>query len=168
MKLGRRDFTQVAATISTSLAWGGAACRSRMKHGDRHVLTVEVAEDEVRPVGQSVGRAALLELRRVGPIIGSRGWRRVGDRGATRLAKGVDLDAQYDRVADGLNEPDRKLDQAAVEHAVARPDAVGDVLAKLDADRLDTPLGCIDEHGLDRADGVAVGADHGSALKISG
>ncbi len=77
MTLSRRDFMQLAATIGATLAWGGAACRSRttwrerrdlypegvasgdpdphsvilwtrrpFAHGDRHVLNVEVAEDE--------------------------------------------------------------------------------------------------------------------------
>lgn len=109
---------------------------------------------------------ARMLLRAWGSPAGSRWWRRIGRGGPAHLAKGIHPSAEYDRVTDGLDQPDRNLDLAAVEHAPAGPDAICHVLAKLDADRLDAPLGRVEEHRLYRSDDLPVGADHRSSSKI--
>jgi hypothetical protein len=84
------------------------------------------------------------------------------------FAQLVDSDAEDHGITDRLDQPNWQLDRSTVKEGVACTDAIGDVLAKLYADRLDAPFDRIDEHGLDRADGLAIGADHGPALKILG
>jgi hypothetical protein len=80
------------------------------------------------------------------------------------LAKCVDGDREHDCVADGLDELHGKLDQSAMEHASACTDAVRDVLSKLDADRLHSPRDRVEKDRFDRANGLAIGGDHGSSV----
>ncbi len=92
----------------------------------------------------------------------------VAGTGSVCFAKRVDGDGKHHRIPHGLDKPHWKLDQAAVEHAPGGSDAVRNVFAKLDADRLDPPLGGVKKDRPDRADGLPVRRDHGPSAQVFG